>query len=150
MVVVSESDEQSAVERLIPAHIKETVARAFAEQRERQNIYDAMSLTELREAAIASLSAAAATLQNSMLTRKMLRNGWTPDEAIRLADYFSGLADDIDEAGPYGQINMAKWFDFSGVSMKSADELKRAAYDLSEVFNAYVRRRWPDGRPSRP
>jgi hypothetical protein len=115
----------------------------MAEHRERDALLDSMAVADLREAAIVSLNSTATTIASTSLTKQMMRNGWTASNAEELASYFSGLVRDIDRVGPNGTTNMSKWFDSAGVTLKGEDELKSAAYGAAEVFNAYVRRRWP-------
>lgn len=38
------------------------------------------------------------------------------------------------------QTNSANWFDAVGVTLHAEDELKLAAYDAGDHFNAHVRR----------
>jgi hypothetical protein len=41
------------------------------------------------------------------------------------------------------RLESAVEYKFSDGALKGEDELKSAAYGAAEVFNAYVRRRWP-------
>jgi hypothetical protein len=152
MRAVADPDEQrtqqARLDQLFSPHAMASVAQMIAKERERQDAYDAMALSDLREAAMTSLTAAAATIRNTKLMAKMRHNGWTKDEADRLGDYFLKLVDNIDNTGPNSQTNMAKWFDFSEITFKADDELKSVAYGASEVYNAYVRRTWANGDPT--
>lgn len=132
------------LQRLLPTDIKASIARLEAMRREQLEAFDTLDLAQLREAAIASLTAAAA-MANAPLTTAMLSHGWTQEEKDRLASFYLKLVDEIDTSGP-GSINMGKWFDFTEITPYVEDELKSAAFDASEAYNAYVRRRWPQRR----
>ncbi len=90
--------------------------------------------------AVESLTNAADQFANSHLTAAQRKHGWTAEEADRLASYFLSLAKGIDTAGPWGQTNMAKWFDSVGIT--GDDDLRALAYDATSVYNAYVCRKW--------
>lgn len=118
-------------------------ARSMEIERQRQASYDAMELPDLKELATASLRTAANTLSTTTLTSSLRDRGWTQVETERLATYLLELADNIDEAGPWGTTNMVKWFDDVGITPQAEDELKDAAHEAMTVYNAYVRRKWP-------
>jgi hypothetical protein len=142
-VTVSD-DEQRFLADFFARHPE---AKALFDQRkateqQRQQVFDAMDLPELREAAITSLTSAAGALMNSSQSSTMLSDDWTAKNKNALASYFLEMVENIEgEVENPGGINLAKWFDFYPLSEGIGhDELETVAYESAEVYNAYVRR----------
>jgi hypothetical protein len=122
-------------------------AKALFDQRrameqQRQQVFDAMDLPELREAAITALTSAAEALMNSSHSSTILSDDWTAKNKNALANYLLKMVENIEgEVENPSGINLAKWFDFYPLSEGTGhDDLETVAYESAEIYNAYMRR----------
>ena len=97
-----------------------------------------MDLPELRDAAIAALTSAAAAIMDTDLSDTTPSDDWIVENRKALGGYFLTMVENIDQS-PSG-FDMGKWFDFFSIDERGQEDLQTAAHEAMIVYNEYVRR----------
>jgi hypothetical protein len=138
--VTSSEEEQRLLRSVLDRHpdAKALIDQRKAKEPDRQQVFDAMDLPELREAAIAALTSAAEVIMNLDPTASASDDDWTAENRRNLAGHHLKMVESIDaDVDIRGSFNMAKWFDFFPIE----DELETVAYEAAEVYTAYLKRK---------
>jgi hypothetical protein len=138
--VTLSDDEQRVLQEAFDRHpeAKAEFDRRRAKEQERQALFDAMDLPELREASIGALTSAAGAISNPGPSVSVSSDDWTAENRRNLAAQLLNLAENIDDGvESRNSFNLSKWFDFLPIE----DELQAVAYEAVAAYRAYLDRK---------
>lgn len=138
--MTSPDEEQRFIQDFLDQHpeAKALMDQRKAEEQERQRVFDAMDILELRDAAATALISAANVIASPDSTVLASEDDWTAENRQNLANHLLKMAEKIDDdVDPRSSFNMAKRFDFFPIE----DELETVAYEAVAAYRAYLRRR---------